>query len=149
MSYFMRYILVHDDIALQTIDQALNAIDPGFSVQFDQGEPDSGDLYYRGEVLGEISVNHPGEMVFSEDIEELRTVVNALDHPDTPLIQTTLDSARAMVALLVLEAGHRNPDIVDQLWDWLFDHYRGVLQVDDEGYYDRDELVLPTTPDEH
>jgi hypothetical protein len=53
-----------------------------------------------------------------------------------------------MVALHVLQAGHDNADILDQLWDWLFDHFAGLLQVDDEGYYNRDTLILPTTPDE-
>lgn len=148
MSYFMRYILVRDDITLADIDAALNSIDPGFSIVRDQSDRDRGDLYYRNDPYGEIAVNRPGDGLFDEEIQELLDGINDLDHPDTPLVQTALDTSQSMVALRVLQAGHENPDVLDHLWDWLFDHHAGMLQVDDEGYYDREGLVLPISSDE-
>ncbi|MCA9907334.1 MAG: hypothetical protein KC519_01705 [Anaerolineae bacterium] len=148
MSYFIRYILVRDETTLATIDAALHLIDPDFNIQVDQSEVETGDLYYKSEILGEITVNRPGDSIFEEEIAELRKQLDAVSHPDKPLVQTALDVARAMVALHVLQAGNDNPDILEQLWDWLFEQYPGVLQVDEEGYYDIDGLFLPTTPDE-
>mgnify|MGYP005871569493 CR=1 FL=1 len=32
---------------------------------------------------------------------------------------------------------------VDRLWNWLFTHYDGLLQADNEGFYDAHDLILP------
>ncbi len=144
MSYFMRYILTRDDLSLSDLDTALRQIDPQFAIQIDQSAADTGDLYYGEDVYGELSVNRAGDLVFKEDLDELRDVLKDIDDPLKGHVLSALDSARTMVALHVLQAGDENPDILDQLWDWLFDHFAGLLQVDDEGYYNRDSLVLPT-----
>jgi hypothetical protein len=148
MSYFMRYILTEDVIDLAALEQALHEIDPLFSIHIDQSEPNSGDLYYGEAVYGEIAINQPGETVFDEDMAELREILEPIEDVLKPGVLRVLDAADAMIALLVLEAGHSNPEKLDVLWDYCFDHYPGVLQVDDEGYYNRDQLILPTTLDE-
>jgi len=147
MSYFIRYILVRDETTLATIEAALHLIDPNFNIQVDQSEVETGDLYFKSDVFGEITVNRPGDGIFEDEIAELRKQLETLTHLDKPLVQTALDVARSMVALHVLQAGNDNPDILDQLWDWLFDQYPGLLQVDEEGYYDADGLFLPIAPD--
>ncbi|MCC6613835.1 MAG: hypothetical protein IT320_10185 [Anaerolineae bacterium] len=147
MSYFIRYILVRDETTLATVEAALHLIDSNFNIQVDQSEVETGDLYYKSDVLGEITVNRPGDGIFEEEIGELRKQLDSLTHPDKPLVQTALDVARSMVALHVLEAGNDNPDLLEQLWDWLFDQYPGLLQVDEEGYYDTEGLFLPIAPD--
>ena len=63
MSYFIRYILVRDETTLATIDAALHLIDPDFNIQVDQSEVETGDLYYKSEILGEITVNRPGDSI--------------------------------------------------------------------------------------
>jgi hypothetical protein len=148
MSYFMRYFLTQTTTTLAEIDAALQAADANFHIEADQSEPQTGDLYYGEAVLGEIAVNAPSEVVFDEDVEELREIIAPLDSDMKPLAQMTLDNARGMVALLVLQAGHDNPDILDALWDWMFSHHPGLLQVDDEGFYDYEGLLLPTTPED-
>jgi hypothetical protein len=148
MSYFMRYIFTGTPANLEQIEAALHDIDPQFSIQFDPGVHESGDLYYGSEVFGEIAFNRTGDDIFTEDIDELRELVESIDDPLTPLIRSVLDHAQSLVALRVLQAGHENQDIVEQLWDWLFDHHPGVLQVDEEGFYDAERLILPTTRDE-
>ncbi|MDX2139719.1 MAG: hypothetical protein SF123_16655 [Chloroflexota bacterium] len=148
MSYFMRYLFTGDTVTLAEIDAALRTIDANFRIQFEAGDVNSGDLYYEDDVFGEIALNMPGETVYNEDLDELRELIAPIDDPLKPMVATALDNAHGMVALLVLEAGHVNPDILEQLWDWLFDHAPGVLQVDDEGFYDYEKLVLPTTADE-
>jgi hypothetical protein len=148
MSYFIRYIITQGSTTLAHIDAALQAADASFRIQIDPGDGDTGDLYYGEEVLGEISIDGVGGTVFNEDIEELRELLAPLNDPMRPLIQTALDNAQNMVALHVLEAGHNNPDILDTLWDWMFSHHPGLLQVDDEGFYDYDGLVLSTVLDE-
>jgi hypothetical protein len=145
MSYFMRYLYTRTPANLEQIEAALHDIDPEFRIQFDPSDHESGDLYYGEQVFGEIAFNATGDEVFTEDIEELRELIEPIDDPLKPLIQSVLDHANAMVALRVLEAGHLNSDILDQLWDWLFDHHPGVLQVDEEGFYDAERLILPTT----
>lgn len=148
MSYFIRYILTQGSTTLAHINAALQAADADFRIQIDPAAADTGDLYYGEEVLGEISLDVAGGTVFNEDIDELRELLEPINDPMRPLVQTALDNARCMVALHVLEAGHDNPDVLDTLWDWMFSHHPGLLQVDDEGFYDYDGLVLPTVTDE-
>lgn len=145
MSYFMRYLYTGTSANLEQIEAALHDIDPQFRIQFDPSDHESGDLYYDEQVFGEIAFNREGDEVFTEDIDELRELIAPIEDPLTPLIQSVLDNAQSLVALRVLEAGHNNPDILEQLWDWLFDHHPGVLQVDEEGFYDAERLILPTT----
>lgn len=144
MSYFIRYILTQDSTTLAHINAALEAADAAFRVQIDLADADTSDLYYGEDVLGELSVDLVGGTVFNEDIDELRELLEPINDPMRPLVQTALDNAQCMVALHVLEAGHANPDVLDTLWDWLFSHHPGLLQVDDEGFYDYEGLVLPT-----
>ena len=50
--------------------------------------------------------------------------------------------ATGMIAFQISEEGHDHYGRIDPFWDWLFVHYAGLLQIDDEGYYNQDDQVL-------
>lgn len=143
MGDFIRFILtgVHD-LTLADVERGLKAVDPAFSIFVDNAAPTNGDVVYGSEVYGEIEVNRPDDQMFSEDVDDLREQIATLDDAGTPVVLQALASATGMVAMRFSEAGLQNYDQIDPFWDWLFAHYEGLLQVDEDGYYRGDEQVL-------
>ncbi len=56
-----------------------------------------------------------------------------------------LDGAQAIVGMEAEWTGSDAEPVLsrlDPLWDWLFEQRQGLLQMDTEGFYDADGLVL-------
>ena len=143
MGDFIRFILTEEvDLSLAVIEAGLKVVDPQFSIFPDQAAPNTGDVIYSSEVYGEIEVNRPGDVEFQEDILDLRDELKVFtDEEKAPILQA-FEQATGMIAFQLSEAGHENYRRIDPFWDWLFDHYRGLLQIDDEGYYDAHDQIL-------
>lgn len=144
---FIRYIITSGhEITLALVEEALQSFDGEFSIFRDQAATNSGDIVHGSDVYGEIEVNRAGEQVFVEDIEDLRDQLTDTDDDansdGVAQALETLDGATAMVAVQLAEAGHEHYSQIDPLWDWLFARYPGLLQIDEEGYYSKDELIL-------
>ncbi len=136
MGDFIRYILTGEhNLSLAMVADALKEIDPEYSILVDQAATNTGDVIYGSEVYGEIEVNRAAEQVFSEDIEDLRDQLIDFDDADKAKVVETLDQATGMIAFQLSETGHEHYRQIDPLWDWLFEHYPGLLQIDEEGYY--------------
>ncbi len=143
MGDFIRFILTGaHDLTLADVERGLKAVDPAFSIFVDHAAPTNGDVIYGSEVYGEIEVNRPDDQMFSEDVDDLREQIATLDDAGTPVVLQALEHATGMVAMRFSEAGLQNYEQVDPFWDWLFEHYEGLLQVDEDGYYRGDEQVL-------
>jgi hypothetical protein len=140
---FIRFILTGEhDLTLAAIAHGLKEIDPAFSIFVNNAAPNSGDIVYGSEIYGEIEVNRPDDLVFSEDIADLRDQLTDMDEDGVPAVRQTLDTASGMIAFQLSEAGHDHYRQIDPFWDWLFDHYVGLLQIDEEGYYTRSGQLL-------
>ncbi len=149
MTYLMRFIIPDGEPpTLAEIGEVLHRLDEHFVIFPDAADKASGDLMYAEDVYGEIEINSSNDVVFTEDIQELLDAIAETDEINVGQIREFLDKCSGMVALRVSELGHFNTDRLDMLWDWLFETRGGLLQVDGEGYYDRDRLVLPVAGDD-
>ncbi|HVU14379.1 MAG TPA: hypothetical protein VHD90_24040 [Phototrophicaceae bacterium] len=145
MGDFIRYILTGEhDLSLDVIEAGLKAVDAEFSLFRDPATTNSADVLHGSEVMGEIEINRPADQEFQEDIEDLRDELSYIDDQDTTRVAQFLAQATGMVAFQLVESGHDNYRWIDPFWDWLFDHYPGVLQIDEEGYYSISEQLLTT-----
>ena len=143
MGDFIRYILTSEnDLTLSLVEAGLKEIDPEFALLPDQAAPNSADVLHAGEIYGDIEINQREDQVFSEDIEDLRDELTEIEDEGKAGVLTMLDQAVTMVAFQISEQGHDQYRRIDPLWDWLFDHHPGVLQIDEEGYYSQNELIL-------
>lgn len=145
MGYIMRYITgAARAVSLADIETALRQSDAAYAI-VNTDIDDMGDLMYGDRRLGIIEINRPGEDIFEDDIAEFRDLVGGQDTPEQRRVLETLDHAQAIIAVEAIWPGAQaEPTLsrLDPLWDWLFATYPGLLQADNEGFYEGDELVL-------
>lgn len=143
MGDFIRFILTKPhDLSLETVENGLKATDSAFAILVDQAAPNSADVLLEGELFGEVELNRPEDQVFTEDIEDLRDQLTDIPDDEKAVVVQALAAATGMIAFQLAEYGHDNYRKIDPFWDWLFERYEGVLQIDEEGYYSRDEHIL-------
>ena len=140
MSYYMRYISTDAlQITLEILHKELQAVDQRYSVDA------SGDLKFGDDVYGAVEINFPDEEVFDEEIQELKEFVEDVRGWKKREVIKTLNAAKATVAVQVLSGGRETNDALEKLsplWDWLLSNRKGLLQADDEGYYNKSGLIL-------
>ena len=143
MGDFIRFILTSShNLTLEVVENGLKVTDPEFSIVVDQAAPSSGDVLLSGELFGEVELNLPSDQVFQEDIEDLGDQLTDIPDDEKAAVVQALAAATGMIAFQLAEYGHDNYRRIDPFWDWLFERYAGVLQIDEEGYYSRDEHLL-------
>jgi hypothetical protein len=143
MGYYMRFLFADGaPPSLDEIEAAMKAVDPDISIERDLADADGGELYHNEELLGVIEVNSRGDPLCDEDIEEFIEELGKHDDPNRMVVLDVLERATGMVVVQVLFGGHENPQYLDMLWDWLFNTRVGLLQVDEEGFFDGDERVI-------
>jgi hypothetical protein len=142
MGDYFRYLATSDcDLTLQAIESLFQTADSQFAIHIESSESNSGDLFHASTILGDIELNRPGDQIFDEDIAELIEAIEGIDDAGNSVIEQ-LRSVRLMVALQLTEEGHVDYDRIDPLWDRLFETCNGLLQVDEEGYYDQTGIIL-------
>jgi hypothetical protein len=60
-------------------------------------------------------------------------------------VREVLANVKAMVVVEAFWQGEESEATLaklDPLWDWLFAHYNGLSQADNEGFYDQSGLIL-------
>lgn len=143
MGDFIRYIFTEPhNLTLTSLESGMKEIDPAFSIVPDQAATNGGDLLLGGELFGEVEINQPTDQVFIEDIEDLRDQLTDIPAEDKAVVVRALKRATGMIAFQLSEDGHDNYQRLDSFWDWLFDRYPGLLQIDEEGYYSQSEQIL-------
>lgn len=133
MSHYMRFIATDGKaFTLADLEAGLKAEDEAYSLA-------DGLLRFDGEVYAEVEINRPGDGVFESEISTLREFLDEVEEGDRARVEKALRNARAVVVALPIH-GERDEestfDIIDALWDYLFEHHTGLLQADLEGYYD-------------
>jgi hypothetical protein len=143
MSYFMRFMLTDGaPPSLQTIAEALKSVDQAFDIVQDSVDSNAGDLYYGDDLYAEIEINQRGDPLCDEDIEDFIEELNKHDDPKRMIALDVLNRATGMVVVHVLRAGHENPALLDALWNWLFTTREGLLQIDEEGFFDQEQRIV-------
>ena len=140
MSYYMRFITT--DTAEMThaiFEQVLKARDSQYSIA------ESGELKHGDDVYGVVEINVSGDDVFEEELGELREFVGEVRGKRKADVLKVLDEASAIVAIQIL-FGDRKWEAtlqkLDPLLEWLVFNRKGLLQVDDEGYFDQTGRIL-------
>jgi len=139
---FIRFLASDCTLTLKEVEALFKALDESFSFIIDPSAPTHCEVFFGSEVLAAIEINRAEEDIFEEDIEALIEDVTALDEPRKAAVLSGLRSARWMLAMELFSEGHTAYDRIDQVWDMLFERCGGLLQIDDEGFYDIDGEVL-------
>ena len=147
MGYYMRFVVTDDkDISLSVLNSGLKEKDSSYAVEFDDDADDAGDLTYNGDIYGAFEINRPDDGLFDEEIEELKEFLEDAEGERKSEVLQTLNNAKAIIALQVLQQGRATDEEtlvkIDPLWKWLFANYKGLMQAEAEGYYDASGLVL-------
>lgn len=146
MAYYMRYITSNlDPIQFDALGAYLYGIDQEYRYFVDDFDEQSAELIYKGERIATLEINARGDQLFDEDIEDLIELLTFITDSRTEEIINQLKSAQAMLVAAVYWPGD-DPEpvfsLLDPLWDWLFANRPGLLQADNEGFYDVDHLIL-------
>ena len=122
---------------LAELEKAMIAADPGYSLV-------EGTLNFNGQPYAQISINTPDDDVFDEEIEEQIEFLEDMTG-DVKAVKKVLKSAQSIVAAQIL-FGSREVDevlsIVSPLWAHLHETRDGLLQCDDEGFYDKNSDLI-------
>lgn len=140
MSYYMRFFVEGERVpSEEELAELFDDAGAGFRLA-------DGVLYRDDEDYAVIEVNRRGDELFDAEIAEFRGVLAAVgEGPGRARVAQCLDAASAVVAVQVLFGGRdadETLEALDPLWDALFEDYGGLLQADDEGFYDADDQVL-------
>jgi hypothetical protein len=146
MGYYMRFFVTdQQSLTLDLLESALKDIDPYYAiVDRHPSKAANGILIHGEEPYGEIEINMPGDQLFADEITEFREFLGDTDGPNKQIVLDALSQARAIVAVRVLWQDRDDEDTlrrIDLLWSWLFDHHKGLMQADGEGFYDANGLV--------
>jgi hypothetical protein len=143
MSYFMRFILLESaPPTLREIQTVLQFADSSVQIVEDNAEPNIGDLYFGEAVYAELEINVPGDPICDDDLADFEEELSKQDDPNAQRVLDALHDVTGLVAIRVLEAGDDDYPRINWLVDWLFANYRGMLQVDDEGFFDANGRIV-------
>jgi hypothetical protein len=129
-------------VTIAELDAALKQIVPMGNVRLAPPGEMYAEVDVNGEVHAELEINIPGDDIFKEELDELREPVEWYSEtPEKARVLHTLDHAQWIACFSLLKAGWKS-NYVDRLCDWLLEHYAGLLEIDGEGYFDRENIVL-------
>lgn len=145
MGFYFRYLTrPKDKITIAIIEDALKQAHNQYQLHPSQIN-NYADLLYEDKLIAHIEINHSDEDIFQDDIDELSDTIGT---PQNTTEQSILSQIRATTTLVVVETIWEDTqreaalDKLDPLWNWLFQHYPGILQADGEGFYNADGLVI-------
>lgn len=145
MGYFMRFIIPGSPaLTLHDLVVGLQAVDTDYHFEA-LDIPDLGVLYYGEQRLGEVEISRAGEEIFAEEIEEFSALVRHATSPARDEVLTLLTAAGLMVVVeAVWNPEDPDPilDLIEPLWDWLFEQRGGLLQMDSQGFFNVTDLIL-------
>lgn len=145
MGYYQRYITTDPrDITLPILAVALRQIDEAYTLTTSPLD-DLADLIHGDVLCGQIEINRRGDDLFDEDIADLQELVEGSGGAHELRVLDTLANAQTMVAVEATWDGDNSESVLsklDPLWNWLFKNRPGLLQADNDGFYDHDELIL-------
>lgn len=124
--------------SLGDLAAAVTAADPSGLVARDAAEPARGDLYFGGVLYAELEANGPGDEIFEEDRLDLLDELAKQDDPNAAEAVEVVRWSTGAVVLRVYEPGHDDWPRLNLIVDWLFATRTGLLQVDEEGFFDHD-----------
>jgi hypothetical protein len=146
MGYYIRFIVYNEkDITLDAIEDGLKDIDSKFNLAEWDRECEYAEMRHGDDLYGELEICRLDQDDVDEEIEELMEEVEDEMVGDKDKVIHLLRKAKAMLVIRILwqdRDAETTIHTIAPLWDWLFDNYQGLLQIDGEGYFDKDRQVL-------
>ena len=149
MGYYFRFICTDPrGLSLEDLHAGIRSVNPAYEVEITPREPYQSmeGLLKIGDVaLADIEVNRPGDGLFEEELGELNDFISDMTGNQKRRVRAALKAAKLIVAFQVLYQGREATEVfndLDQVWNWLFANRTGVLQADDDGYYDSSGKLL-------
>jgi len=123
MTFYVRYILTdNDDITFPQVTDILKTISPDYEVDEDV-------INFKGELIGLLDINEPGDGIFEGDIDLLTEFAEDKEAKD--IILADLEKAKLLVVVQVLGANwDASMDAVEPLFDWFLANHPGLLAVE-------------------
>jgi hypothetical protein len=129
--------------ALIEITEAMQRVDAAFAVVPDPAQPRlAGDLVRADARYARLERYLPADELFADVIEEYAEALHAHDHPDRLIALDVVQRATGVLFAEILRAGHEDYATLDRLWMWLFETRAGLLQIDEDGFYDSQRLLV-------
>ncbi len=146
MAYYMRYITAdREAITFKLLKEILLNLEGEYHLKIDEHDEQRAELSYHDLRIADLEINAQGEQLFDEDMEDLIELLSFTSHPNAETVTGVLNTAQTMIVAAVYWQGD-DPEpafsLIDPLWDWLFENRPGLLQADNEGFYDAQQLIL-------
>jgi hypothetical protein len=147
MGYYMRFITGDErDVGFDQIEAMLVSVDSQYALQRSQFEFEQvTDVFYGGVLIGQIEINEVDDEIFEDDVSAFREMIGEPVSAEDRSVLAILDQARLMVVVEALWKGTDAENTLtkfDPLWAWLFANRTGILQADNEGFYDANGLLV-------
>ena len=142
----MRYIVADErPVTIDELRSAFKAAGPGYRLEAFEAEM----IVHHGDhVLAHVTLNSPGDGLFDDERAELLEEAEEARGKHKALVLETLRAARQIVAVQVLHGTGESDstlELLDPLWDWLVKQRAGMVQADEEGYWQGNKLILRVT----
>jgi hypothetical protein len=145
MGYFMRYFTTSQlPISPDLLNEVLKSIDGKYHLENTDLES-LGRLTYADQFLGTLEFNSPDDEIFQDDRESFLDVLGKPVSEAENEVEQVLTAATALLVAEVYWEGTQAEEALkrfDPLWDWLFENRPGLLQADQEGFYNRGGLLV-------
>lgn len=149
MGYYMRYLFEGEpEVKLDALEAALREIDAGYSFVDWENDGRSAEIRYKDEVYGAFDLEYldsQEDEEIQESIEKVELVSGWFIKKPKQRVLAFLRQVRVRLVVRVLWGGRKGNETLDKLdpiWRWLMENYQGLLQADDEGYYEGRKLIL-------
>ncbi|ARU40112.1 hypothetical protein CCB80_02745 [Armatimonadetes bacterium Uphvl-Ar1] len=104
-----------------------------------------GDLFLNDFPIAMISIEDKGDSLFEEEIEEFQELLEDEPSPAAREVEITLDKCQRIVIVQLFNSqGSLEESLqrIDLLWNHLTSSRTGLVQVDGEGFYNSERLIL-------
>lgn len=146
MGYYLRFINTGEQpVTVEDVTRALQAADAQYHF-----EPFNTEVIVRhGDALvAHVTLNAPGDGLFEEERDELlEEAADGKGRGKAKALEALRDARQIVAVQLLHGTGDLEPTLrlLDPLWDWLQANRTRLSQLDGEGYYEGERLILRLT----
>lgn len=142
MSYHLRFLITDPgELDLDDLRTSLRAVNRKYRLDIEDG---SGALRLGNEVIGQVRLTTPEDDGFEDELAGLEEAASEGSGAGEARVADALATVQIILAVEVPGKVHGREALesLDPVWEWLFGNREGLLQADNEGYYDEDGLIF-------
>jgi hypothetical protein len=142
MSYHLRFLITDAGaLDLKDLNTSLRAINRKYRLDLEDG---TGSLRLGTEVIGEVRLTTPDDDEFEAELAALEEAASEGSGKGEARVADALATVQTIFAVEVPGKVHGREALesLDPVWEWFFGNREGLLQADNEGYYDEEGLIF-------